>query len=47
MTPLHVAAEGNRAETVKSLVHQGSNIAIKDKNGVSIQGALVNLMTPH
>ena len=47
MTPLHVAAKGNRAETVESLVCQGSKIDIKDKNGVSIQGTLVILMTPH
>ena len=46
MTPLHVAAEGNRIETVKHLVlaENDIDIDIKDTDGVSTQGTLVIFM---
>ena len=34
MTPLHVAAKGNRVETVESLVCRGADINIRNNKGV-------------
>ena len=35
MTPLHVAAEGGRVDTVKSLLDNGADSTVMDNNGVS------------
>ena len=35
MTPLHVAAEGGRVDTVKSLLDNGADCTVMDNNGVS------------
>ena len=39
--PLHIAAKEGFSYIVVSLVENGANIKIKDKNGVSVTGIVV------
>ena len=43
-TPMHIAAQGGQANTVKLLINKGADIDIKDNTGVSALRIIANLL---